>query len=305
MASSTHSSELVEQAQLASVRSDLQAQIANLSSQTDDASFNLKAALEALLNAPTLSASQLLSAAQPLISQAQMLQAIGPHQRQNEAAIAYVLSEQSLSEERERLHGIEGALFDERFQTDLHDAFARGGTDLVEAHDKATEEALAALARIDTQLAEDGLSANEKQALLEQRHAVLYGYVGELETLVERARERGVDGLEPLAERVREQREALEASALSPQQKRAKIAEAGREAAAVGVQFEGQEQTIILADTNHTEGRRLQNSNEQSVEFDAGAKHAFAFEDTPSGELFGFQPDAPQATGKPFSIDLP
>lgn len=302
MASNPHSSEFAEREQLASVRSDLQAQIANLSGQTDSASFNLKAALEALLNAPALDASQLQSAAQPLISQAQTLQAAGS-QRQNAAAIAYVLNEQSLSEERERLHGIEGALFDERFQTDLRDAFSRGGIDLVEAHDKATDEALAALERIDAQLAEEGLSAKEKQALLEQRHAVLYGYVGELDTLLERARERGVDGLEPLAERVREQREALEASALSPQQKQAKIAQAGREAAAVGVQFEGQDQARAMAATTHAESHRLRDASEPQEVRDVEAKSAFEFNDAPTGELFTFSPDAPQSNPKGATIE--
>lgn len=265
MAQSPNNQNSLEEEQLEAVRADVGAQIANLTGATDEASFNLKAALEALLNAPNLSAAQIQAAASPLIAQAHAHQT-GNTRTQASVAIASVLSEQALADEQDRLIAIERSLFEDGFQTDLHNAFARGGADLVDAHDKATEEALAALERIDKQLAEDGLSTKEKQALLEQRHAVLYAYTGELETLLDRAQERGVEGLGPLAQRIREQKEALEASPLSPEQRAAKIEQASREAAAIASRFDADEQSIIMADATTQETLLISTKEGQEVD---------------------------------------
>ena len=242
----------------------LRSHIADLSGLTDEASINLRAAMETLLDSGT-SADQLQSASAPLILRATEIQSSGTAQQAH--LIAYVLSEEALMAEQRRLADIEASLFDTTFQSDLRDAFTRGGADLAQSYDNATERTLDALQSIDAVLAEEGLTREERQALLEQRHAVLYAYTGELDMLLDEAEERGVDGLEPLAQRVREQRQALEASALSPQEREAKITEASREAAVVASAFEASDSSIVLADAASTETALFEaRSEEQEVD---------------------------------------
>lgn len=268
----------LENERLNGVHDQLRAQIAELAGRTDEASSNLRAAMEALLNSGG-SAAQLQAAATPLIARAVEIQVSGPSQQAH--LLAYQLSEEMLAAEQRRLAGVEASLFDDQFQSDLRAAFERGGSDLADRHDAATQDTLDALERIDAALAEEGLSREERQALLEQRHAVLYAYTGELSTLLEEAEARGVEGLEPLAQRVREQREALEASALSPQERNAKLAEASREAAAVAASFDAADANIILADAANTETALL---NARSGEQDIGAP-VLIFEDADPTDL--------------------
>lgn len=245
----------IEAARLSAVQERLRTEIAELAGLTDDASANLRAALEALLNSDA-NAAQLQSAAASLIARSAELQVSGASQKAHQ--IAYVLSEEALAKEQRQLEDIQASLFDESFQADLREAFERGSSDLVEAYDEATEQTLKQLAEIDAQLAEPGLSPGERQALLEAKQAALYAYTGDLEKLLERAEERGVHDIGPLSERVREQREALESSALSPQQKENKLAEATREAALVGAKYQSAESSIVVADATNYEVEGLQ-----------------------------------------------
>lgn len=235
-----------------SIEQEIARQIADLSGIGGDDAYNLKSALEALLNAPSASAAQLMAAATPLLTQASRIQATGSNSQFTN--IAYTLSEEALAVERQRLNDIAGNLFDPNFQGDLRNAFAQGGDDLVQAYDKTTEETVEELERIDEAMQQPGITTAEKQALLEEKQAVLRAYTGELDALLQIAEERGVDGIGPLAQRVREQQEALDASALSPQQREAKVSEAGREAAAVAAGFAGiQSDAMSVANDMETE----------------------------------------------------
>ncbi len=299
-----NSSRDLEVERLEAVRADMQAQIAQLSG-LDDASFNLKSALEALLNAPAASAGQLQAAAAPLVAQAATLRTGGAKSDQSHI-IAYVLSEEALAEERQKLLNIEASLFDAQFQADLRDTFARGGDDLVEAYDAATEAALAELERINVALEQDTLTREEVQALLEQKHAVLYGYSGDMDALLDRAAERGVD-VDRLKERIQEHLAELEASPLASEQRAAKIEQAGREAAAVAANVSADNQTIVMDDAMHDEVNLLVEVVEKSPEIEqreAETQATLQFDETGLDDLFSLNPTDTGVASKNTKIEL-